>query len=199
MMLDPTGRHKVGVHMTHSDHRSIANLRSQFRRGGLETGDRTVPVTSQEEDHIPAELLENSAAPQEVPVMPPTQRHPTEHFVKEALRHHVDKTVTCQILVGWVRKEHGVVLAKSSVSSSLSRICKGDTNAEVKLTRLSLGVYQVGLLGVTAPQGPAVPPQVFASAAIARGDLIEVVHIAMDGNIYGTDQAGNLYRLHRIV
>jgi hypothetical protein len=213
MLYDPTGEHRIGIHTTYSDYRATANLRARFRRAGLDVmnppqkekrPEQEETVTAMPEDHIPAELLESSPAPpqEEPPTSRPPERHPTEHFVKEALRHHIDKTVTCQILIAWVRKEHGVTLHKSSVSGVLSRICKGDTPAEVKLIRLSLGVYQVSLLAPAVHEvyGPAsLPPQASASAAIARGDLIEVVHIAMDGHIYGTDQAGNLYRITRIV
>jgi len=202
-MLAPNSLKSVSVHMTHSDHRSIANLRSQFRRAGLDLGDRReeVPVTAEEQDHIPAEDLEGGpASPEEEPETSHPNRHPTEHFVKEALRAHVDKTVTSQIVIAWVRRTHGPTLHKSSVSGVLGRICKGDTPADVKLVRISLGVYQVSLAsgaGLTA--APPPPRQASASHAIAPGDLIEVVHVAMDGNIYGTDQAGNLYRITRVV
>jgi hypothetical protein len=131
---------------------------------------------------------------------------PTQHFVKEALRAHVDSTVTSGIIVSWVRKEHGAMVRQGSVSTALANLMK-DTDYVIKLDRVSTGVYHVSLRGDNAVPAPApvekeletVPTEpLVLKEGVARGDLVEVVHVDMNGRAYGTDQAGALYRIEPV-
>jgi hypothetical protein len=212
MLMDPSGVHHINVHSTYSDHRSLNNLKARFKRAGLDVEHPPVkekkPMPEQAElvpvqiESFPIDEIED------IPLQITTReevnhmgrnRQPTEHFVKEALRAHVDREVTATILINWVRREKGTTLQAGSVSGSLSKLMRDD-NYELKLERISLGVYHVHLKeGVVAsvPKRDAVNQGV-SSRMIARGDLIEVVHTAMDGKVYGTDSVGNLYRIYSV-
>ena len=81
-----------------------------------------------------------------------------------------------------------------------------DEDYALKLERVSTGVYQVSLRGGDALPAPApvekeletVPTPLVLKQGINRGDLIEVVHVDMNGRAYGTDQAGALYRIEPV-
>jgi hypothetical protein len=129
---------------------------------------------------------------------------PTQHFVKEALRAHLDQTVTSSIIVAWVRKEHGAMVRRGSVTTCLGTLMK-DPDYALKLERVDTGVYHVMLRGDVPAPAPVekeletVPTEpLVLKEGVARGDLVEVVHVDMNGRAYGTDQAGALYRIEPV-
>jgi hypothetical protein len=198
MLLDPTGVHHVGVHTTYSDRRSLMNLRARFKRAGLDVEAPFVKEKKPMPEQMPLELIErpvvdNAIEPVgEVREMGSKGRKPTAHFVQEALRAHVDREVTSTIIVNWVRRERSASLNASSVSGVMARICNGQLESEVKLERLSLGVYHVHLSGLATSAPEQAPAE---RAGLKAGELLEIVHVAMDGRVYASDSAGSLYRI----
>jgi hypothetical protein len=196
MLLDPTGVHHVGVHTTYSDRRSLMNLRARFKRAGLDVDAPPVKERKPMPEQVALELIEGPydlaiKSVEEVKEMGTKGRRPTAHFVQEALRAHVDREVTSTIIANWVRRERSASLNASSISGVMAKICNGQLESEVKLERLSLGVYHVHLSGLATPteQAPA------ERAGLKAGELLEIVHVAMDGRVYASDSAGSLYRI----
>jgi len=113
--------------------------------------------------------------------------------VREALRAHVGREITAEVVIQWVRRERGAVVLPSSVSGALASVCNGDE--EITLVRIARGVYRVD--GAAAPLVPEPVVQAPApdnhAGTLSAGALLEVVHVTRHGLVVAADDDGTMY------
>ncbi|HEY1440365.1 MAG TPA: hypothetical protein VGF65_05915 [Mycobacterium sp.] len=122
------------------------------------------------------------------------KRYPTGHYVEQALGQMIGQTVNAPMIVAQIRKTTGQTVRDPSVSGVLARL-NGVGTADVAIDRIALGLYRVERRDAAEPATPRANGTTVQSAGLKPGDLVEIVHVAMTGQTYATDQVGTLYRL----